>query len=299
MQYVLDCVTMLLNAVLCFFLLYGKYPVRTNQISKRLLLITAALIAKEIIIYLQIPPLNFISGCIIIVLMIRLLFNCNTTSLFTYSAMFAMLTLSADALGVIAVSAFHQNTISVTLGATTLVWQHHIWNWLIQIVLIRIAGLLIRKKERFKIQWHEKRRISMNKKLCRTLAGVMSLMFVGQVMVFGDGASQGILHADTIASAAEAIQGAKNADQLAKEFDEATKGLGEVEYFGSSDEGIMLMNDTDDENTVAENDASSEIHMMSLDMEDIDIGAVNTLTVTGFVKKGVVSEYILSPCKGV
>lgn len=40
----------------------------------------------------------------------------------------------------------------------------------------------------------------MAKKLTRTLAGVMSLMFVGQIMVFGDGASQGILHADTIAS---------------------------------------------------------------------------------------------------
>ena len=31
----------------------------------------------------------------------------------------------------------------------------------------------------------------MAKKLTRTLAGVMSLMFVGQIMVFGDGASQG------------------------------------------------------------------------------------------------------------
>ena len=47
----------------------------------------------------------------------------------------------------------------------------------------------------------------MTKKLTRTIAGVMSLMFVGQIMVFGDGASQGILHADTIASAAEAIEG--------------------------------------------------------------------------------------------
>ena len=71
----------------------------------------------------------------------------------------------------------------------------------------------------------------MTKKLTRTLAGVMSLMFVGQIMVFGDGASQGILHADTIASAAEAIEGMKNADQLAEEFEEATKGLGEVDYF--------------------------------------------------------------------
>ena len=42
----------------------------------------------------------------------------------------------------------------------------------------------------------------MNKKLTRTLAGAMSLMFMGQVMIFGDGSAQGLLHADTIASAA-------------------------------------------------------------------------------------------------
>lgn len=45
----------------------------------------------------------------------------------------------------------------------------------------------------------------MNKKLTRTLAGVMSLMFMGQVMVFGDGSAQGLLHADTIASATELL----------------------------------------------------------------------------------------------
>ena len=70
----------------------------------------------------------------------------------------------------------------------------------------------------------------MNKKLTRTLAGAMSLMFMGQVMIFGDGSAQGLLHADTIASAAEAIEGAKNKDQLAKEFEEATKDLGKVDF---------------------------------------------------------------------
>ena len=47
----------------------------------------------------------------------------------------------------------------------------------------------------------------MKKKLTRTLAGAMSLMFMGQIMIFGDGSAQGLLHADTIASAAEAIEG--------------------------------------------------------------------------------------------
>ena len=66
----------------------------------------------------------------------------------------------------------------------------------------------------------------MAKKLTRTLAGVMSLMFVGQIMVFGDGAVlKVILHADTIASAAEAIEGMQRMlISLAEEFEEATKG---------------------------------------------------------------------------
>ena len=38
----------------------------------------------------------------------------------------------------------------------------------------------------------------MNKKLTRTLAGAMSLMFMGQVMIFGDGNAQGLLHADKL-----------------------------------------------------------------------------------------------------
>ncbi len=65
----------------------------------------------------------------------------------------------------------------------------------------------------------------MNKKLTRTLAGVMSPDVHGTGHDFGDGSAQGLLHADTIASAAEAIEGAKNKDQLAKEFEEATKDL--------------------------------------------------------------------------
>lgn len=66
-----------------------------------------------------------------------------------------MITLCSDVLGVIIVSIFHKNTISVTMGATTLVWNHHLWDWLIQIVLTRITKLLILKKEHFKICWHE------------------------------------------------------------------------------------------------------------------------------------------------
>ena len=63
----------------------------------------------------------------------------------------------------------------------------------------------------------------MNKKLTRTLAGAMSLMFMGQVMIFGDGSAQGLLHADTIASAAEAIEGAKKKTSLPRNLKKQQK----------------------------------------------------------------------------
>lgn len=115
----------------------------------------------------------------------------------------------------------------------------------------------------------------MSKRLNRTIAGVMSLMFVGQVMIFGDGSAQGILHANTIASAAEAIEEAKNAEDLAAEFDAATEGLGEVEYFGSPDANVMLMSEANE----VDSDGSS-----IASIED----PADYLTVTGKVTKGVV-----------
>lgn len=155
MTYVLDCITLLLNVILCIYLLYDKYPLRKNHMTRKFILITLAVILKAMVMFFQISPLNFITGCCIIVLSIRLLFDCNKSSLFIYAALFAMITLCSDALGVIIVSVFHKNTISVTMGATSLVWNHHLWDWLIQIILTRISKLLILKKEHFKIIWHE------------------------------------------------------------------------------------------------------------------------------------------------
>ena len=135
----------------------------------------------------------------------------------------------------------------------------------------------------------------MNKKLTRTLAGAMSLMFMGQVMIFGDGSAQGLLHADTIASAAEAIEGAKNKDQLAKEFEEATKDLGKVDYFDVADEkenGTVVNEDTakndiavqSDEAGAAVQDRSAAV--MAASEGDAPVGE---LTVTGIVKQGVIN----------
>ncbi|MCU6720820.1 hypothetical protein OCV67_12915, partial [Porcipelethomonas ammoniilytica] len=109
----------------------------------------------------------------------------------------------------------------------------------------------------------------MNKKLSRIVAGALSVMFVGQVMIYGDGSSQGIAHAETIAGIKESLQLSENADELAQEFEDAIDGLGEVEYFGSPESGIMLMNETG----------------------EVGINFAENFTVTGCVQKGVVSGH--------
>ncbi len=155
MSYVLDCITLLLTVILCIYLLYDKYPLRKTHMARRTVLVISGVIVKALVMFFQISPLNFITGFGMIVLTIHLIFNCSKSSLFIYAALFAMIALCSDALGVIIVSVFHKNTISVTMGATSLVWNHHLWDWLFQIVLTRVAKLLILKKEHFKIIWHE------------------------------------------------------------------------------------------------------------------------------------------------
>ena len=46
----------------------------------------------------------------------------------------------------------------------------------------------------------------MIKKFQRILSGVLAAMFVGQVMIYGDGSSQGIAHAETISEIKESLQ---------------------------------------------------------------------------------------------
>ena len=46
----------------------------------------------------------------------------------------------------------------------------------------------------------------MKKIFQRALSGVLSVLFVGQVLIYGDGSSQGIAHAETIADIKESFQ---------------------------------------------------------------------------------------------
>ena len=109
----------------------------------------------------------------------------------------------------------------------------------------------------------------MNKKLSRIVAGALSVMFVGQVMIYGDGSSQGIAHAETIAGIKESLQLSENADELAQVYENAVEGLGEVEYFGSPEAGITAY---------------------SAELSD-EVSFATGLTITGKVQKGVVSGH--------
>lgn len=52
----------------------------------------------------------------------------------------------------------------------------------------------------------------MKKLFSKLLSGALAVVFVGQVMIYGDGSSQGIVHAETIAGIKESLQLSENAD---------------------------------------------------------------------------------------
>lgn len=115
----------------------------------------------------------------------------------------------------------------------------------------------------------------MSKKINRIIAGTLSIMLVGQVMMFGDGTANGILHPDTIAYAAESIKEKKTEKELAKEFEQAVSELGQVDYFDEMDSGSSSMSLRRARAGFAESDP----------MDDVS----NSLTVSGRVSLGEVS----------
>lgn len=136
----------------------------------------------------------------------------------------------------------------------------------------------------------------MSKKLSRILAGTLSAMFVGQVLIYGDGTSQGILHAETIASAIDAKEAAKNEKQLAKEFEEATKNLGKVDYF-ELPEAVKQNITTYSSHSGTQSEFVWDYTAKSLIteyMKETDINSASELVVTGKVCKGTVNGYAAS-----
>ena len=155
MQFVLDCVTTILTALLCFFMLFRKYEIRKEHLLIRSILAAGSVLLKICIVFLQIPMLNFISSLVMSIIIINIIYKCRFRTTLIYSFVFLMIALAADVLGVLIVSAFYQHTITETLGTTDLVWHHHLWNWIAQIFLSRIAAAIIQKNDNIKVKWHE------------------------------------------------------------------------------------------------------------------------------------------------
>ncbi len=109
----------------------------------------------------------------------------------------------------------------------------------------------------------------MNKKFTRILSGFLSAVLIGQVLIYGDGSSQGIVHADTIEQIKKSLELSGNAEELKQQFENGINGLGEVDYFGSMENSTAMMKKASDS------------------LPDI----ASNLTVTGSVQKGAVAGY--------
>lgn len=155
MQFVLDCVTTLLIAVLCFFMLFQKYEIKKDHLILRITGIFGIIVVKTGIILLKIAPLNLFMSLVMCFAVIKLLYECKTRTALMYSFIYDIMTLVTDAFGVLFVSAFYGNTITETLGATDLIWHRHIWNWIMLLFLSRIISLFIRKNNNVNVRWYE------------------------------------------------------------------------------------------------------------------------------------------------
>ncbi len=131
----------------------------------------------------------------------------------------------------------------------------------------------------------------MHTSLKRTVSGVLSFLLVGQVMIFGDGTAQGVLHKDTLVAAAGSIEEMKNARQLKEEYDTAIEGLGEVDYFtlpstGNTRRRVRSVNRLNTEETSTESSVWDDVTIT-----EEPINAPDTLTVSGYVEKGTVPNH--------
>jgi len=155
MQYILDCVTTVLTAVLCFLMLLKKYDLNKKHILPRIIIIISAVLLKMLTVFLQVPPLNLFSTLLMCFSILFIAYKCQIRAVIIYTLIFLMLAFVSDALSVLIVSTFYNHTITETLGITDLVWHHHIWDWLLLIFLSRITALVVRKNDNIRAKWHE------------------------------------------------------------------------------------------------------------------------------------------------
>lgn len=155
LNYYLDAVSSVLNAFLCFQ--FGK-SLFTKEEKHDLLFYTATIcvvIAKIGIIFFHIPLLNLISSCIMIPMILKCSHKCSISSLFAYSAIVMFLTLTSDVCSNALVSIVNRQTISYTVSESNLSLYRHGLDWLMQIILMRITIILLRKKQTSSNKWSE------------------------------------------------------------------------------------------------------------------------------------------------
>lgn len=155
LQFILDCATTVLTAVLCFLMLLNKYEIKQKAILLKIFSVFAVIAIKMGIAFLEIPPLNFISSFLMSLFIIYIIYQCRPKTVLIYSFLFLMIALVADALGILIISASYHCTITETLKAPNLIWHHHIWNWIMQIFLSRASAIIIQSKYNLSIKWHE------------------------------------------------------------------------------------------------------------------------------------------------
>lgn len=155
MQFVLDCITTVLIGALCFLMLFKKYEIKHKNLLLRTFGIVGIMVGKMSSILFNIAPLNLFTSWIMCFAIIFLFYNCRFRTTLIYSFVYIMIVLVTDAFGVLFVSTFYNNTITETLGASDLVWHHHIWNWIMQIFLSRITALAINKNDNINARWYE------------------------------------------------------------------------------------------------------------------------------------------------
>ena len=155
MQYALDCFTTVITTLVCFFMLFKKYEIKKDHLILRISSVVLILLIKCFAILLGIPPLNLLTSCLLCVSVVWVTYKCSVKTTIIYSLLLVMIAFVSDVLGIIIVSGFYDNTITETMGTTDLVWHHHIWNWIFQIVLSRITALFIKQNHNIRTRWYE------------------------------------------------------------------------------------------------------------------------------------------------
>ena len=155
MQFTLDCITIILNVVLCMGIMHQKYEINRDRFLFRVFIIILCMIAKMAVVFFRIPPLNLLSSCVMVFLVTKLLHKCSYRTAFIYSAVFIMLFMAADTLGILITSLMQDTTISITIRETALIFKRHFIDWILQIVFARIVSILIKPDYHKSSKWHE------------------------------------------------------------------------------------------------------------------------------------------------